>query len=173
MEASGSWKFDLVGARSFCPLEGPCFLHLRAEGGFNVIVVISFASLQRSLMFALVFVEWVTFTRTAKPLLPFSSHLLHNSIVLLFSWRKILKKPLGYRMKRENEEREAWILHQKLMISSFPSRFLRRTFVCLHFQFLQNTAGGNQVCFSPSKALVWQWSGKMFRMRFPGMIKCF
>lgn len=32
---------------------------------------------------------------------------------------------------------------------------------------------GNQVCFSPSKALVWQWSGKMFRMRFPGMLKCF
>lgn len=31
----------------------------------------------------------------------------------------------------------------------------------------------NQVCFSPSKALVWQCSGKMFRMRFPGTLKCF
>lgn len=30
--AFGSWKFGLAGTGSFCPLEGPCFLHLKAEG---------------------------------------------------------------------------------------------------------------------------------------------
>lgn len=54
------------------------------------------------------------------------------------------------------------------MTGSFPSKFPRMC-VGLHSQFLQNTAGGNQVCLSPSKALVWQWCGRMFRMGFPGM----
>lgn len=44
--------------------------------------------------------------KNSKVFTSFSSHLPHNSIVLLFSWGKILLKPLGYRMERENEERE-------------------------------------------------------------------
>lgn len=58
-------------------------------------------------------------------------------------------------MGRENEWREAWMLQQKLMTGPFPSKFPRMC-VGLHSQFLQNTAGGNQVCLGPSKALVWQ-----------------
>lgn len=184
LKASGSWRFDLAETGSFSDLERPCFLPVKAEATGKWYG--RFASLQCSLTCHICCHAIHCLYKSSKAFTSFFPPLSHTSgSFSIFMEKNTTTTPclplplhlpkkslLGTEWRGRKRER-----HEYFSRNQWPILFLGGCYG-EHECILTPSTGKcswecrDLICFQP-----WQdfgvTVGKMFRMRFTGVLKCF